>query len=59
MNIIILNKNLGKFKNNKEIIFYYLKVKEDFEELKKIIIEKKPKNIMLVTIIIPCTRSEL
>ena len=42
MNIIILNKSFGKFKNNKEIIFYYLKVKEDFEELKKIIIEKKP-----------------
>ena len=53
MNIIILNKSFGKFKNNKEIIFYYLKVKEDFEELKKIIIEKKPKNIISVDFAIP------
>lgn len=53
MNIIILNKSFGKFKNNKEIIFYYLKVKEDFEELKKIIIEKKPKNIISIDFAIP------
>jgi len=57
MNIIILNKSFGKFKSNKENIFYYLKVKEDFKELKTTIIEKKPKNIISIDFGIPTSEN--
>ena len=46
MNLIILNKNIKIFKNNKSCLIYYTDNKEDFSELKKIISEEKPKNII-------------
>ena len=46
MNLIILNKNIKLFKNNKSCLTYYLDNKDDFSKLKKIINEEKPKNII-------------
>ena len=46
MNLIILNKNIKVFKNNKSCLTYYLDNKDDFSKLKKIINEEKPKNII-------------
>ena len=45
MKLIILNKNIKLFKNNKSCLTYYLDNKDDFSKLKKIINEEKPKNI--------------
>ena len=46
MDLIILNKNIKLFKNNKSCLTYYLDNKDDFSKLKKIINEEKPKNII-------------
>lgn len=48
MNLIILNKSFRNFENTKEAIFYKLKDNQDFKELKKIIIENNPKNIISI-----------
>ena len=48
MNLIILNKSFRNFENTKEAIFYKLKDNQDFKELKKLIIENNPKNIISI-----------
>ena len=48
MNLIILNKTFGTYINSKEAIFYSLKENSDYEELKKLIIENNPKNIISI-----------
>ena len=48
MNLIILNKSFGNFKNTKESIFYNLKDNQGLEEIKKIIIKNTPNNIISI-----------
>ena len=48
MNLIILNKKLKFINNDKQSIVYKIKKNDDLFELKNIIDNKKPKNIISI-----------